>query len=85
MSGKIINMAENKKHTKVVNFSFNYSYYDSWEDTINNFMQAIINAATLYNETRKIKPSATYDLNNTSIIELDNTKRFKLEEDKESL
>ena len=70
MPGKSINMAENRKHRKVVTFSFNYTYYDSYTDTINNFIQAIMEAAVEYNDNRPSIPSAKYDLNNTSVIEL---------------
>lgn len=86
MSGRVVKMAENKKHRKVVTFSFNYTYYDSYVDTINNFIQAIMNAAAEYNEKgRPFTPSARYDLNNTSIVELDDPKCVGVPEDKESI
>lgn len=70
--GKSITMSENKIHRKAVTFCFNYTYYDSYTDTINNFIQTIINAAAEYNDNRPAIPSAKYDLNDITTVELPN-------------
>ena len=72
MPGRVIKMAENKKHKRTVTVSFNYTYYDSYVDTINNFIQSLMETASDFNDNKPDSPSAYYNLVGVKGIEDDN-------------
>ena len=72
MPGRVIKMAESKKYKRTVTVSFNYTCYDSYVDTINNFIQALMEAATDFNDNKPDSPSAYYNLASVQVTEDDN-------------
>jgi len=75
MGGSIIMGGLNKTH-KVVTLSFDYYEASTEINTVNNFIDSLISAATKYNQNKPYTGSASYNLSSISIKEIDDAKKF---------